>query len=441
MRIDIPWGDETLPLDVPPHWEIVQIASPRACPAVESVEAELRRALDHPIRHAPISDFVRPNHRVALVVDDIGRPTPAHRLLPEILDRLVAVGIPASKQTLVFATGLHRGLTEKEMVRKVGANVWGRIQCVNHDAKDVSNLVDLGATSRGTPVRFNRAVAEADVRILVGTIEPHVQAGFGGGCKNLLPGVAAAESIGANHFLGADPKLFSMIGFHPDRNPMRQDLEEAASKLRGTTFVVNTLLNASLEVARIVAGHAIHAHREGLRAAESMYGVRIDSAADIVITNSFPLDVNLRQDVKAVANVLFAARPDGAILALLRSRNGLDDIHLPPHGWVPLNTVRSLLRLLPSGSIRGLSTSPRTGIAVEERFFLYFALQALRRNRISIFSPTLSEQINGRFRGLPLHGKLEDAMRDVDRRKRRSRPKVLVFPAGGVTYPIMEGKA
>ncbi|MBI2061163.1 MAG: nickel-dependent lactate racemase [Nitrospirae bacterium] len=441
MRIEVPWGDASLALDLPDDWEIVRAANPSRLKAVESVELELERALSNPIGCAPLSNILRPEHRVACVVDDIGRPTPAFRLLPLILKRVASAGIPRENQTLVFATGLHRGLTEEEMVKKVGREVFQSVRCINHNAKDANNLLRLGTTSRGTPAIFNKGVAEADVRILVGTIEPHVQAGFGGGCKNLLPGVAAAESIGANHFLGADPEHFSMIGFAPDRNPMRQDLEEAALMLGGATFIVNTLLTPKLQVARILAGHPIQAHREGLSAVSHSYAVPLEQPADLVITNSYPLDVNLRQDVKSVANVLFAAKPNGTILALLRSRLGLDDVRIPSSRLgLPLEWIRTLLRAAPARAIRALSTSPRTGIAVEERFFLYFALQALKRNRIFVFSPTLASQVNGKLRGIPLSGDLDVAIREVKRRL-PSRPRVVVFPEGGVTYPLMEGHA
>lgn len=438
MVVEVPWGDGSLRLDLPASWEVCQVASPSPVRPLDSLEAELERALETPVGHPPIRGFVKPEHRVAYVVDDIGRPTPAHRILPALLHQVADAGVPRERQTLVFATGLHRGLTEEEMIRKVGPEVFRSIRCLNHDARKDADLVHLGTTSRGTPVRFNRHVAEADVRILVGTVEPHVQAGFGGGCKNLLPGVAGVGSIGHNHFLGAHPKLFSMIGFPPERNPMRQDLEEAARRLRGSTFIVNTILTPTLEVARIVAGHAIHAHREGLKVARSIYGVRIGDQADIVVTNSFPLDVNLRQDVKAVANALFAARPGGSILALFRSRLGLDDVKLPTDVRLPLGLVRGALRCLPSWMIRALATTPLNRIPVEERFFLYFGLQALRRNRISVFSPTLAAQLNGRVRGLPITGRIEEALARAGR-GRRSR--VIVFPAGGVTYPILEAEA
>jgi nickel-dependent lactate racemase len=321
-RVTIPWGTEQLSIDHPARWEVTGYCSPKGMPALTDVGEAVEQGLAQPREHPPLRELINPGAKVALVVDDATRPTPASLYIDRIIDAVESTGVATKDVTLVFALGLHRAMTEAEMCSKIGARAFGRVRCVNHNAYDANELTELGRTTRGTRIALNTHVAAADVRILVGCVEPHVQAGFGGGFKNILPGVAAADSIGHNHYLGASPTHFSMIAWMPHTNPMRQDIEEFGAALAGKTFAVNVVLNPDKQVVQVAAGNPPQVHLACINAVQTMYGVPVPAAADVVITSSAPLDVNLRQAVKGVANALFAARPNGIILALSRCELG-----------------------------------------------------------------------------------------------------------------------
>ncbi|NIV35898.1 MAG: DUF2088 domain-containing protein, partial [Anaerolineae bacterium] len=182
-------------------------------------------------------------------------------------------GAQAQNITGLFAIGTHQVMSTEEMETRAGSSVVSRIACHSFDCHDEQAFVHLGRTRRGTRVTVNRIAAEAGLRILIGTIEPHPQAGYGGGFKNLLPGLAGAESIGHNHLLLPSPDRYNMIGTMPVDNPMRLDLEEAGRMFEGPTFILNVVLDPQLEPVAVLAGDAVAAHRAGIEISRAIYGV------------------------------------------------------------------------------------------------------------------------------------------------------------------------
>lgn len=379
----------------------------------------------------PLKELAQGKKKVAIVVDDISRPTPAYLLLGKILDHLVQGGVDLKSVTIVTAPGLHREMSLEDMERKAGKDVLEKVGWENHNCRNSDQLCFLGKTDRGTPIFINKTVAEADLRVLVGTIEPHPHAGFGGGFKNILPGVAGVETIAANHAICASPKYFFMLGSDPANNPMRLDLEQAGSMLKGVTFLVNTVLNAQMLIIGLVAGDPIGAHRRGVKLAAEVFGVKIPAQADVVITDSFPMDIDLRQGAKAVANVLYAARPGGVILAALKCEEGLGNMRvpqlklsgLPAFIWKPIIWLLAMLitKVSPPG------TSP------EERFSTYFMLKAILRNRILVYSPSVASQAEGLLPGIEIFRDFQDALRAAA--KAFPKADVVIFPHGGAIYP------
>jgi nickel-dependent lactate racemase len=435
MKTTIPWGEDgRLEFELPPGWKLSGVVEPAGRGRVPDISEELASGLAKPIGAPPLADLCRGKNSVAVVVDDISRPTPAHLFIGDLLGALTGAGIDEERITLVTATGTHRAMTAEEMETKVGGEVAGRYGWVNHDCRDDRQLASLGRTSLGTPVRINRLVADADLVLLVGTIEPHPHAGFGGGYKNILPGVAGVDTVGRNHLLSAKPGNFSMVGWEPEKNPMRLDLEEAGRMLRPPCFMVNTVLSPELEVVRIVAGDPVEAHREGMTTARSLYGVEIEERADVVITSSHPMDHDLRQGVKAVANTFMAAKEGGLVIAAMRCLSGKGDME------VPKLRVPDSPRLIRMGALALLPVVKYApGIPVEERFYMYTALRTVLRNRLRVFAPEIPEEIRGRLGSfcslVPFQEMIEEAARSMPR------ASVLVFPRGGVTYPIVRSEA
>jgi len=433
QRVRVPWGRDEIELGLPPQWHVTTVA-PKAAEPVRDLEAAVRERLRAPIGCPALAELCGADTRVALVMDDGSRPTPIAEVLPTVLAELERAGVQRSSVTLVTALGLHRPMSQDEVVERAGERSLAGLRWENHDCDDRSRLVELGTTSRGTPVLINRTVAEADLVVCVGCIEPHLIAGFGGGAKNIVPGVAGRLTIGHNHALHTTPETFDGVGRAGDESPMRLDLEEAAGLLRPPVFIVNTVLNGSLDVVRVVCGHPVAAHREGIRTSAEVFAVRLESPADVVLTDSHPMDQDLRQGMKAIGNSIRAVRKGGVLIALIPAEEGVGEVGLAG-GRRRLG--RRALRLLAPILVRLVPRMPLKGMGEEDRFFLYFALQAMRRATLLLYAPTVPEEVR---RGLPFAEFVESPAAAVARARSLvgETASVVVFPDGGATYPALE---
>ena len=434
--VEVPWGrEEALEVKLPPDWHLIAEGQFDTPPAMDDLSGALRKALDAPILSPPLREMVGPESRIALVMDDESRPTPVDRLAPLLLKCLLEAGAQPENITGLFAPGTHEPMTRAQMRARAGGYVFSTIDCRCCDCHEEESLVFLGQTERGTPVWLNRIAAQADLRILIGTIEPHPQAGFGGGFKNLLPGLAGAESIGHNHLLMPSPDRYNMIGTLPEGNPMRQDLEEAGRILSGPTFIVNVVLDPALEPVAVVCGDAIAAHGAGVEIARSIYGVRLTHQADVVVTNAYPMDQDLRQAGKAILNAAGACKPGGLIIGFLRCEDGLRNVDLPPF-VPPLGAARALAKVLGSRGISLLSQHLPARVPVEDRFLVNFALQMLKDYHVLIFSPRLKQDSQGRFPPV-LYDDQELLFEEAARLLARADAEVAVFTHGGISFPIV----
>lgn len=432
-NISFHW-DENRPLEfkLPEDWKVLQEARPKSFPEISNLDDELKESLRNPLNSLALKELCKDKNKISIVVDDISRPTPAERILPTVIEEIEEAGVNLQNVVIIPALGVHREMTDIDMEKKVSKEVLRKVRWYNHKYRDKNELRYLGKTRRGTPVYVNKYVADSDLIILVGTVEPHPQAGFGGGYKNILPGVAGVNTIAYNHLLGANPVHFSMIGWDPEKNPMRSDLEEAGSMLKGKFFLINTVLNSELKIVKILTGDPIYAHREGVKIAKDIYEIKIPKEADIVITNSYPLDLDLRQSVKCLANVLFAAKENGIIIATMRCREGVGNFNFPVFKF---SQSYNFLRIL-SKILLLFIKNVNIGISIENRFSAYFALKAILRNRIYIYAPEIPKAI----REIPLFSdfdKFQDLINYINKLY-PSQKDVLIFPYGGVTYPRTE---
>jgi len=429
--LTLPWGKEELSLALPGGWHLAGVLEPAPRPGVKDPADEVRRSLGEPLGSPRLRDLVKQGMRVALVMDDLSRPTPVALLLPGVLEELAQGGVAREDVTLVTALGLHRPMQAGEVAQRVGdAGLLG-LHWENHDCDDAGRLVSLGTTSRGTPVWINKTVAQADLVVSLGCIEPHIIASFGGGFKNLFPGVAGRETVAHNHSLNCRSDTFNMVGQPIERNPMRLDLEEAGRMLKAPVFIVNAVLNSALEIVRVVSGDPVAAHREGARVSAELYGVQVPAVADVVITDSHPMDQDLRQGVKALANTVRAVRRGGVQITLARAQEGVGVFGLAnrrlPLGRRALKTLAPLLvRLVPRLKMEG----------EEDRFFLYFALRAMYHCTMFLYAPTIPAEVRA---GLPFVEFVEQPADAISKARGLlpGRAEVLVFPHGGITYPIL----
>lgn len=361
QMIELPWGQATLQVPLPPSWRLLGSFTPPETPAVEDVAECCRQALRDPIGARPFHERDLAGKRVLIVADDLSRPTPVHQFFAPVRDALVAAGAAQSNIEILFALGVHRPMTQAEADAKIGrANLAGH-HWHNHDAFDSGVLVDLGRTRRGTPVWLNRLLVEFDLIVLLGAIEPHLLLGFSGGYKMLVPGCAGAETIGHNHLQGTSHVAYNYVGIRPEDSPMRLDLEEAAQRCGREVFAVNAAMNHDVQIVRFFCGDPVDAQRAGADFVRDHAECPVPELADVVITNSAPFDVDLRQGMKCVGNTVFACKPDGIVLAFVRCDEGRGDVPLPTVA-LPYGATRKLMRLIGPRRIMALSTSPSGSI-------------------------------------------------------------------------------
>ncbi|MCX7853809.1 MAG: nickel-dependent lactate racemase, partial [Caldilineales bacterium] len=288
MRVRLAYGRQGLEVDLPPQ---TQVIAPRFVPGLEDEPAALRAALRRPIAAPPLADLVKPGDTVVIVHTDITRATPNDRILPILLEELEHAGVRRRDITLLNGLGTHRRQTEAELRAMLGDAIVETYRCLQHDCFDDANLVSLGVTSFGHPVRINRTYMEADVKILTGFIEPHFFAGFSGGPKAILPSLAGAESVFTNH--GRD-----MIA-HPratwgvtEGNPIWEEMREVALRTR-PTFLLNVTLNTRRQITGVFAGDMLQAHAAGCAFVREHAMAPVDGAFDIVITTNsgYPLSL------------------------------------------------------------------------------------------------------------------------------------------------------
>jgi len=433
--LNLLWGKSELPLTLPEQWRLAGILEPCEVPPVADVAAEMERSLAQPSGSPRLRDLVHGGTRIALIVDDDSRPTPVAQLVPPLLRELASGAVTADQITVVPALGLHRPMAAEELRARVGPALDG-MRWVNPDPDDPERLTSLGTTSRGTPVYINKTVAGADLVILVGCIEPHSIASFGGGYKNLVPGVAGRETIAHNHSLNCTPSTFNMVGQPIEHNPMRLDLEEAGQLFKRPVFAVNAVLNSAVQVVSVVCGAPVATHRAGVQVSAGLYGVPVPAQADIVITDSHPMDQDLRQGVKALANTIRAMRPGGVLITLVRAEEGVGVFGLA-NRKLPLGR-RALKRLAPV-LVRLVPRLKLQGMGEEDRFFLYFALQAMRLGRLVMYAPTIPPGVQANLPFVEFAATPEEALA-IARGVFPGKADVLVFPYGGVTYPILSAK-
>jgi len=319
MKIELGFGAGVQELTVPDE-NLIGVLRPNPVEHVLTGEAEVRRALMHPIGMPKLREIVKPGEKIAIVTSDITRPLPSYKVLPALLDELYAAGVQKEDITIVFALGSHRKQTPAEQAKLVGERAFSEVRCVDGDDSD---CVHIGVTSRGTPVDIVRVVAEADRRICLGNIEFHYFAGYSGGAKAIMPGVSTRAAIQSNHSRMVEQAACAgKLG----GNPVREDIEEAAAMV-GVDFIVNVVLDEHKEIVRAVAGDVTKAHREGCRYLDRLYVKPIYEKVDIVVVSQggAPKDLNLYQTQKALDNAKHAVKDGGVIVLVGSCREGLGE--------------------------------------------------------------------------------------------------------------------
>lgn len=288
--------------------------------AEKSPEELLRQAMENPIGTSRLEELAKGKKKVVVLCSDHTRPVPSKLILPPMLEA-IRRGNPQAEITLLIATGCHRGTTRQELVNKLGAEMAEKEHILIHDCAAGEDIVDLGILPSGGRLRINKAAVEADLLVAEGFIEPHFFAGFSGGRKSVLPGIATRETVYANHcsqFID-DPHARAGI---LEGNPIHRDMVWAARKA-GLAYIVNVVLGGKGQVIGAFAGDFDEAHRAGTEFLASLCQKEAPEA-DIVVTsnNGYPLDQNIYQAVKGMSTAEVACRKGGVIVIAARCEDG-----------------------------------------------------------------------------------------------------------------------
>lgn len=424
-KYSLKYGKQSIDFEIPEKQVLAEIVG-RDVEAIPDIQAAYRQALDHPIDAPPLRELIRPDHKVAIVVSDITRAWQRNDLtLPVLVDYLNQAGLPDDQVTIIIGVGAHRANTEEEFIELCSEDVCHRVRVVNHNAWD-QEMVYLGKTSRGTEVSVNPIVAEADRVILTGGVIYHYMAGFGGGRKSILPGVASLKTIQQNHLLALTETLGG--GSNPlcangktRGNSLHEDMMEIAAFVN-PDFLINVVPNLNGDLAGIFTGNWVSAWTEACQLVEHIYGVPIKEQADIVIATAggYPKDINLYQSQKTIDNASYAMKPGGASIILAQCPL----INDPPEffDWFQYQDLYSLEK------------------AARENFLIssWLAIKQLEyenKGRIILITEPDNFDLARKAHVIPV-ASMEDALEEACQWIGKEEPTISIMPQGANTFPI-----
>jgi len=323
MKFTMSYGHGDVSFELDPS-RVMEVLEPGESNPLRDPAGAVKSCLENPTGTPPLSDMLKEKKpsRVAVIVNDITRPTPYDILLPPLLKTLGDAGIGRNGISFITATGIHDPHTAGQNRSVYGDFLADNYRIVSHDA-DSSDLVFMGKLSSGNDFYLNRYVYEADFVITLGVIAPHYFAGFSGGRKSILPGVSGRSTIEANH-----ARMVDLVDHMPglDKNPINLEMMEAA-RMAGVDFILNVVPDSSMNVVKVVAGDVEKAWYEGVKLSSEMFEIPLAEKADVTIVSSggYPRDLNVYQAQKALDHADRATRDGGTVILLAECPAGLGE--------------------------------------------------------------------------------------------------------------------
>jgi nickel-dependent lactate racemase len=421
MIISLAYGKGRIELDLPPVWDVT-VVEPAYTPALDDAHAALCSALDAPLGSEPLQRLARKSDRVGIIVNDITRATPTPAILRAVLGKLEH--IPPQQVTIYNALGTHRENSADELRRMLGDEFCAGYRIVQNDCLNRAAQMYLGHTSRGNPVWLNHELMQCDLKVLTGFIEPHFFAGFSGGGKAIMPGMAGLETILGNHCAANIGDKHATWGV-THGNPIFEEVREVAA-MAGRTFLLNVTLNREKAITGVYAGDLISAHDTGCAAVKRQAMVAVDRPFDIVLTSNsgYPLDLNLYQTVKGMSAAALVVRRGGAILAAAECWDGI-----PDHGL-----FGQLLREAPDAQTL-LETICAPGYRKQDQWQAQILAQILLKADVHVYAGGLSP-VQLKAAKVKPSASLMTTLQELTKRY-GPRARICVLPEGPLTIPYV----
>ena len=423
MTIELLYGKGTIAIE-PPAGCVPHVIEKRPMPVLPDPLAAIRDSLAQPIGIPPLAEHARGKGSACILICDITRPVPNHLFLRPLIETLLEAGVPRERIDVVVATGLHRPNEGEELAELVGDPwVQENVRVANHFATRDEDHVDLGRTKgRGTVVRLDRRLVEAELKISTGLVEPHFMAGYSGGRKVIAPGVAHAETITTFHnstFM-AHPKAVNCV---LDGNPLHEEQLEIVGLLGGA-LALNTVIDDKRRLAFVTFGEIVESHLEAVAFIRRYAEVEIDRKFQTVVTSSagYPLDKTYYQTVKGMVGPLDILAPGGDLIIASACSEGMGSPHF-------VEAQRRLVELGEDGFWASIEGKPHADI---DEWQTQMQLKPMKVGRVRLYTDGLDEAtfaLTGVERVTDLGAAIADSM------ARHGDPAVAFVPEGPYVVP------
>jgi nickel-dependent lactate racemase len=401
----------------------VDIIEPRWVDSVKDQSLSVKEALNNPYNSKPLRGIVRKSDKVAILFSDITRATPYHIILPAILNELK--DIPQDNILFFCANGTHRLATEEELIKILGEYIVKNYKIFQNDANNDELHEHIGTTVSGNEVFIDKKVLNCDVKILTGFIEPHFFAGFSGGGKALIPGMASVKTIKYNHSISHLTHENVNWGITYG-NPLWEEMIEAAEFVPGL-FLLNITLNRNKEITNVFAGDLRSAHKAGCAFVKDSAMAPVDALYDIVITSNsgYPLDLNIYQTVKGMSAASQVLKPGGTIIMVAECWDG-----------IPSNSDYETILTSVSGPKELMQFIIDNEGTLKDTWQIYY--QALIQQNADVY--LYSDKLEGEIIKKALFNPVSDIGKLVDELVNKIGPqaKICVLPEGPQTIPYLK---
>ena len=421
VKSQVLYGKSEIEINVPDDSTIIE---PQNINAIQDYESAIKNVLRNPTNSKSLKEMVNSNDIVSIVISDITRPTPNHILVPLLIEELNHV--PRENFVIINGTGTHRDQTRDELIQMLGEDIVNSVKIVHNHCSEKESLAKVGHSQYGCDVYLNKAYVESDFKIVTGFIEPHFFAGFSGGPKGIMPGIAGLETIQTFHNAKMIGDSRSTWGNLED-NPV-QDMAREVNRMCKPDFLLNVALNKSKEITAAFAGEILDTHKEGCAYVKDHAMFKCEQRFDIVIASNsgYPLDQNLYQTVKGMSAASKIVKKDGHIIMVSECADGFPDHGKFAEIFKMADTPQGILELIHNPNFKEVDQWQVQKQASIQTFA-----------NVHVYSELTDQQLKDSM--LIPTSNIEHTIQELEHRYGR-KLTIGVMPQGPLTIPYVEDK-